>query len=98
MSRELKNKLKIIKDNLDFLSDNYFVQKIGIFGSLVKGKYTKQSDIDVLVSFSQPVGFFRFIELEIFLSKVLQKKVDLATKKALKPTIKKQILKETIYV
>ena len=41
--------------------------------------------------------FFDFIELEDFLSEHLGIKVDLATKNALKPLIKDQILKETVY-
>ncbi len=39
-----------------------------------------------------------FIELEEFLGKLIGKKVDLVTKKALKPAIKNEILQEVIYV
>ena len=56
------------------------------------------SDIDMLVEFSKPVGFFKFIELEEFLGKLTGKKVDLVTKKALKPAIKNEILQEVSYV
>jgi predicted nucleotidyltransferase len=43
------------------------------------------------------VGFFKFLELEEFLSGKLGVKVDLVTKNALKPMLKDQILKETVY-
>ncbi|KUG15588.1 hypothetical protein ASZ90_014735 [hydrocarbon metagenome] len=40
----------------------YFVKKIGVFGSVSRGDQTEGSDIDILVEFSQPVGFFLFLE------------------------------------
>jgi len=81
-----------------FLRHAYNVEKIGVFGSVAMGQNTETSDIDVLVDLSKPIGFFKFIELEEFLSKVLGKNVDLVTQKALKPTIKEDILRELIYV
>jgi hypothetical protein len=43
------------------------------------------------------VGFFRFLELEEFLTRKLGVKVDLVTRNALKPMLKERILKETVY-
>ena len=97
MSKELKKNLKLINNNLNNLGEFYNVKRIGVFGSVVKGKQTRNSDIDILVEFSKPVGFFKFIELEDELSKILKRKVDLATKKALKPSVKKEVLKDVIY-
>ena len=71
---------------------------MGIFGSVVRDNRKKESDIDVLVEFDSPIGFFDFIRLENFLSQILHQKVDLVSKKALKSAIKDNILKETIYV
>jgi|SRR3989344_837515 len=92
---EIKNE---INKNLGFLEKEYHVKNIGIFGSFARGDNKKTSDIDILVEFSEPVGFFKFLELEEFLSKILHRKVDLTTKKALKEIIKEEILKETVYV
>ena len=98
MSEGFKKNIKIINQNLDSLKKDYGVKKIGVFGSFVNGKSGKNSDIDILVEFLKPVSFFEFIEVEDFLSKILKRKVDLATKNALKPAIKKDILKEVVYV
>lgn len=87
-----------INTQLPFLKDKYHVKKVGIFGSFAVDKQEKESDIDILVEFDSPVGFFDFIRLENFLSEKLHRKVDLISKKALKPVIKDDILKETIYV
>jgi predicted nucleotidyltransferase len=81
------------------LKERYQVETIGFFGSYARGEQKEKSDVDVLVEFLQPntIDLFDFIELEEFLSKQLGIKVDLVTKSALKPMIKDQILKETIY-
>lgn len=88
----------IIDKQRDILKATYHVKDIGVFGSMARGEGTASSDVDVLVEFSKPIGFFKFIELEEFLSKLIGRKVDLVTKKALKPAIKEEILQETIYV
>ena len=80
------------------LQSHYFVKEIGLFGSVLRGDQTQISDIDILVEFSKPVGFFRFLELEEYLGTMLGRKVDLVSKKALKPLIGKQILSEVVTV
>jgi len=80
------------------LRNEYSVSSIGVFGSFSRGEDKKSSDVDILVEFSEPVGMFKFIELEEYLSKLIGKKVDLVTKNALKPAIREEILEEVIYV
>jgi predicted nucleotidyltransferase len=93
---DVKAKLGMLKP---VLKERYQVETVGFFGSYARGEQKKKSYIDILVDFSQPnaIDLFDFIELEEFLSKKLGIKVDLVTKSALKPMIKEQILKETIY-
>lgn len=98
MTQKIKKNILILNDNLELLKKKYNVASIGIFGSYARGDQKKNSDIDILVEFAKPVGFFKFVDLENYLSKVLGKEVDLATKSSLKAVIKKDILKEVIYV
>lgn len=93
--QDLTNRLEQLKP---LLADRFKVQTIGIFGSYVRGEQKKKSDLDILVEFSEPIGLFKFVELEDFLSQELNLKVDLVMKDALKPRIKDSILKEAIYV
>ena len=86
-----------LSENLDFLKSKYKVEKVGVFGSVTKGLNTESSDVDILVEFSEPIGFFKFLELEEYLSRAIGVKVDLVTSKALKPAIKEEILKEVVY-
>lgn len=92
---EIKAKLL---EQKPFLTEEYKVKEIGIFGSFARGEQAEESDIDILVEFSQPIGFFRFIDLEDHLSDILGLKVDLVSKKALKPNIGKNILNELVAV
>ncbi len=87
-----------IHEQLPLLREKYHVKKIGIFGSFVRGEQKRGSDLDILVEFETPIGFFEFVRLENLLSRALRKKVDLVSKKAIKPAVKKEIFKEVQYV
>lgn len=97
MKNEMEKIIELIRKNKDNLKNAYNIEKIGIFGSFAREDQNRLSDIDILVEFSEPIGYFKFIELERFLEKVLGKKVDLATKNSLKLSIKEEVLKDTIY-
>lgn len=90
----------IQKINLEMpsLREKYQVEKLGVFGSVARQEDTAQSDVDILVEFKTPVGFFQFIRLENHLTQLLGRKVDLISKKALKEAIREEVLKEAIYV
>ena len=80
------------------LRDRFKVEEIGIFGSYVRKDQKKKSDLDVLVSFSETIDLFTFVELENYLSDILGVKVDLVMKDALKPRLKERILSEAVYL
>jgi uncharacterized protein len=88
----------ILNQHKELFKKNYNVEDLGVFGSFARGDNAQTSDIDILVRFSQPLGFFKFIELENYLKKLLGRKVDLVTEKALKPAIKNDVLREVMYV
>lgn len=90
--------IEAINAQLPYLKSTYHIKKIGVFGSVVRGEDKEESDIDILVEFDEPIGFFDFIRLETFLAKILQKKVDLISVKALKPAIRDEVFRELVYV
>ena len=90
--------LSILRENYEELSKKFKVKKIGIFGSIVKDLETKDSDIDILVDFFEPITIFTFIDLEDFLTLKLDRQVDLVSEKGLKHVLKTIILKEVVYV
>ena len=108
-SCSLGTRMELVMENIEIikaklveqkprLAERFKVKEIGIFGSLARGEQAEASDIDILVEFSEPIGFFLFIDLEDYLSEILAAKVDLVSKKALKPHIGKNILRELVKV
>jgi len=68
----------ILRAHKTYLSHEYGVQRIGLFGSFARNEANDQSDIDLVVEFNQPIGL-RFLELSDYLERLLQRPVDLLT-------------------
>ncbi len=88
----------IIEKHKEEIKAKYGVKEIGVFGSLVRGEMKADSDVDILVEFEKPIGFFQFLDLEAYLSDLIGRKVDLVSKKALKPHIGRHILEEVVKI
>ncbi len=74
------------------------VQRIGLFGSYVRGSQRPDSDIDLLVEFARGhKSFDRFMALSLFLEDLLQHRVELVTTESLSPYIGPHILNEVEY-
>lgn len=92
---ELFNVLLQHKDTIK----SYGVNKIGLFGSFIKGSQNAESDVDLLVEFLPDKKNFRnFINLAFFLEDMLNRKVEIVTAESLSPYLKPYILKEVEYV
>ena len=107
MSRKMKTpnqswNLSLLQENIKklkpILSRRFKVKRIGIFGSIVNGTARRSSDIDVLVEFSQGVDLLDFVALERYLSEQTGAKIDLVSKKAVRPEFKDTILNEVVYI
>jgi predicted nucleotidyltransferase len=97
----MKNILEIkelLSSQMDFLSNEFNVKNIGIFGSYVRNESVKGSDIDILVEFTHSIGLIDFIRLEQYLHDLLGISVDLVAKDGIKPGLEEQIISEVIYV
>ncbi len=107
MNRKMKtsNKswnLSVLQENIKklkpTLSRKFKVKRIGIFGSIINGTARRSSDVDVLVEFSQGVDLLDFVALERYLSEQTGAKIDLVSKKAVRPEFQDAILNEVIYI
>jgi len=87
---------KILKENIPKLQKEYEINQLGMFGSYVRNEQTSESDLDLLVTFKKKPSLFRFIELENYLSDLLDTKVDLVMESALKPRIGETIRREVV--
>lgn len=89
---------QILQNSLPTLKEEYQVRSLGLFGSYVRQEQSPTSDLDVLVSFSEPPSLLQFIALENYLSDLLGIQVDLVMRDALKPHLGRQILQEVVSV
>jgi hypothetical protein len=78
------------------LCRQYHVRELSVFGSAARGEMRPDSDIDLLVEFfpEANVDLLDHAGLMLDLSKLLERKVDLVSKKGLKPLIRASILEE----
>ncbi len=97
--------LKIIKKEMPYLRDHFAIEKIALFGSFARDEATDESDIDIVVSLSKPLGF-TFFKLIDYLEEKLSSNVDLITATTLefgladprRAHISKDIQESLIYV
>jgi len=90
----IQDKLRQIKPKL---SEKYHVNSIGLFGSIVRTDFTPESDIDIVVDFSQPIGV-EFIDLAEELEILLKRKVDLVSKAGIRPQYYQAIESDILYL
>lgn len=79
------------------LMAHYPIKRLAIFGSVSRGDDTPESDVDVLVEFSHPVGM-EFIRLARDLEQIFKRKVDLVSRHGIKEKYFKAIKSDLVYV
>ena len=86
-------KREIFEKIIKFLK-NEGAKKISVFGSYVRGEEKEDSDIDIIVEFSESKSLLELVRIERELSEVLGIKVDLLTEKSISPYLIDSIRKE----
>jgi hypothetical protein len=89
---------EIFQSHKDELYDRFHVESLSIFGSICRGSAREDSDIDILVRYTDAPGIFEFLKLKQYLESILGRSVDLVTENALKKQLKNKILKEAVRV
>lgn len=93
-----KHIISILQKAKPALQKSYGFTSLALFGSYSRNTAVRgKSDIDVMVEFSEPIGI-RFIDLADELEEILKQKVDLVSRKAIKPKYFKVIEPDLIYV
>ncbi|MBI5945260.1 MAG: nucleotidyltransferase family protein [Chloroflexi bacterium] len=90
--------LQILKQNNAELEKKFGVKALLLFGSVARDEATPKSDVDLLVEFNRPVGYFGLFALQDYLEKLLGCHVDLGTPESLKPYIRERVMGEMIHV
>lgn len=97
---ESKKILQFLSENKERWLKDYQIEKIGIFGSCARGDQKENSDIDLIVEFSNNTQdlYSKKNKIRTELESKFNTPVDICREKYLKPFFKKQILSEAIYV
>ena len=87
-------RIPIPQKELNEFCRRYKVQRMALFGSVLRKNFTKNSDVDILVAFdpSARVGLKAFSRIQRELSELLQRPVDLVPMDGLKPVIRDLVL------
>lgn len=87
--------LAALREQRASLSRRYPIQRLALFGSWARGKAREDSDVDVLVEVDPSIGL-RFVELGDELERALGRRVDLVSRRAIQPSLWKQIEPELL--
>ena len=88
-----------LKENKSYLRQHFHCLEIGLFGSFARNEQTEKSDIDILVVFEPDTPNLLEVELELkdYLRKHFNRKIDICSRKWIKPIFKQLVLKDAIY-
>ena len=68
-----------------------------LFGSVARDDAGPDSDVDLLVELSEPMGLFGFVRIQLFLEKILEHRVDLGTRDSLRSEIRAKVEAEMLH-
>jgi predicted nucleotidyltransferase len=88
----------IIRQHRNVLAEKYGVAVVGVFGSYVRCAQKDRSDIDLLVDILRPISLLELVGAEIYLSEVLDAKVDLVPKRDVREELRETIFAEAVAI
>lgn len=93
----LEKILHILRERKPELQKRYPISRLGVFGSYARGEATENSDIDIAVEITGPMGL-SFIAMANEIKEILGTKADVVPKRAIKPHYLPYVEKDIVYV
>ena len=86
--------IQIHKEEIEAFCKKHHIRKLSLFGSVLSTDFKPESDVDALVEFEPDsvVGLIRLGGIEIELSKIFGRKVDLRTPEDLSKYFRQEVL------
>lgn len=90
----MTTKIDIPSGEVSEFCDRNGIRKLAFFGSVVREDFTPLSDVDVLVEFEsgKRVGLITLAGMEIELSEILGRRVEMHTEQGLNPYFREDVL------
>jgi predicted nucleotidyltransferase len=88
--------IEVPTESIAAICRKYSVKELAVFGSAARGEMRLDSDVDILVEF-QPeawLGLIEFSAMERELADLFARKVDLVSKRGLKPRVRPHVLRD----
>ncbi len=97
--RTKEDVMQVLRNEMPLLRERYGITRIALFGSFAQGSPREDSDVDIVVDASRPLGL-KFFELSDYLAHRLGRMIDLLTFSMLKITKKKpeKFLRHLVYI
>ncbi len=90
--------IESIKERMLPILTHYGATRAGVFGSLVRGELSEDSDIDLLVQLGKDLSLLDLTRINRELEEAVGRRVDLVEYEAIKPRIKDQVLAEEVRI
>ena len=90
--------INLLRQQKPMLLNKYPISELGLFGSFAKGDFNEKSDIDILVDFSGRIDGFDYIRLAHEFEDLFQQKIDMVSRKGIKPQYLPYVEKYLIHV
>ncbi|MCX6550905.1 MAG: nucleotidyltransferase domain-containing protein [Acidobacteria bacterium] len=87
--------LKLLHEHEAMLR-RYSVRRIGLFGSYVRNRPRRGSDVDFLVEFNAPT-YDNFYDLSVSLERLLRRRIELVTEGSLSPHLRPFVEEEVAW-
>ncbi len=94
MDKEISHIRKLVLPILH----KYGINSASIVGSVARGENKAGSDLDIVVEITEEISLLTFSKIKIELEETLNKKVDLIERSAIKPSLRKYLLKDEINI
>jgi predicted nucleotidyltransferase len=94
----MKPKIKVPIAKIKRFCRSHHIVKLSLFGSVLTDRFTKKSDVDVLVEFDigHVPSFFGLADMQFELEEFFDRKVDLRTKNDLSKYFRDEVLENSL--
>jgi len=94
----MDNDIEGIKRKILPILKRHNVRRVSLFGSVVRGELSENSDVDILVEIDEDISLLDFIGIKLEIEEALGRTVDLVEHDTIKPLLKERILSEMVEI
>lgn len=98
MNYSKRDILETLRANKSKLIEKYSISELGLFGSFARDDFNEHSDIDILVDFNGKIDGYNYIRLAHEFEDLFKQKIDMVSRRSIKPQYLPFVEKNLIHV